>query len=130
VVGPNSTMRGSSFLGQQPTMAEQISPNEAARRRSLRSRQSSPVPGFSALLGTLRARQADAAAATGVAEFRWEVNSGRLAAHEVTVYPSFPILDLLAYDRDLGSRYVCGADEAGRAGWAGPLCRRPCPVRL
>jgi ribonuclease HII len=37
------------------------------------------------------------------------------------MYPSFPILDLLAYDRDLGSRYVCGADEVGRACWAGPL---------
>ena len=28
---------------------------------------------------------------------------------------------LFAYDRDLGRRYVCGADEAGRACWAGPL---------
>ena len=28
---------------------------------------------------------------------------------------------LFAYDRALGARYVCGADEAGRACWAGPL---------
>jgi ribonuclease HII len=28
---------------------------------------------------------------------------------------------LFSYDRDLGYRYVCGADEAGRAAWAGPL---------
>jgi ribonuclease HII len=28
---------------------------------------------------------------------------------------------LFAFDRDLHVRYVCGADEAGRAAWAGPL---------
>jgi ribonuclease HII len=28
---------------------------------------------------------------------------------------------LFAYDRGLGCRYVCGADESGRAAWAGPL---------
>jgi ribonuclease HII len=28
---------------------------------------------------------------------------------------------LFSYDRDLGCRYVCGADEVGRAAWAGPL---------
>jgi ribonuclease HII len=28
---------------------------------------------------------------------------------------------LFRHDRDLGRRYVCGADEAGRAAWAGPL---------
>ena len=28
---------------------------------------------------------------------------------------------LFESDRDHGSRYVCGADEAGRACWAGPL---------
>jgi ribonuclease HII len=28
---------------------------------------------------------------------------------------------LFSYDRSLGCRYVCGADEAGRAAWAGPL---------
>lgn len=28
---------------------------------------------------------------------------------------------LFSYDRGLGCRYVCGADEAGRACWAGPL---------
>ena len=28
---------------------------------------------------------------------------------------------LFAYDRGLGYRFVCGADEAGRAAWAGPL---------
>jgi hypothetical protein len=33
-----------------------------------------------------------------------------------------PMSDIrFAFDGELGSKYVCGADEAGRAAWAGPL---------
>ncbi len=44
------------------------------------------------------------------------VNSSRLVADELPMSEA-----LLKFDRGLGGRYICGADEAGRACWAGPL---------